>query len=93
MSHAHLSLARLPAKQSRNSGTAVNPRQAIDGLQFALHRRAISLRCRSAELAHALQRFRERQAEIDAGTARGLFDAPITMPPVAAGWLSDSLAA
>lgn len=57
--------------------------------QRVVHRRAIALRCRATELADALQRFRERQQQIETGSAEPL----IRMPPVAAGLLVDSLAA
>ena len=57
--------------------------------QRVLHRRAIALRCRATELADALQRFRDRQQQIEMGSAEPL----IRMPPVAAGWLVESIAA
>lgn len=54
-------------------------------LPWALHRHGIALSCRTAELAGALRRFRERQAEINAGFC-GI---TIQMPPVAtASWIS-----
>ncbi len=53
--------------------------------QRDLHQRAIALRYRATELADALQRFRERQQQIETGSTEAL----IRMPPVAAGWLVD----
>lgn len=47
-------------------------------LHRVLRRRTIALRCRTAELAGALRRFRERQAEIDAGQ----WETTIRMPAV-----------
>ena len=57
--------------------------------QHVLHRRAIAFRCRATELADALQRFRDRKQQIETGSAEPL----IRMPPVAAGWLIESIAA
>ncbi|MFZ2235320.1 MAG: hypothetical protein WBP11_08965 [Dokdonella sp.] len=57
--------------------------------QRVLRQRAIALRCRATELANALQRFRERKQQIETGTAEPL----IRMPPVAAGWLVEPVAA
>lgn len=72
-------LSRHAAAMGRNE-----PAGAEQALHRLLRRRGIAIRCRSAELADALQRFRDRQAEINAGS----FQASIRMPPVAAGWMA-----
>lgn len=71
----------------QNLGTAC----AMNDIAFQrlLRQRAIALRCRATELADALQRFHERKQQIETGTAEPL----IRMPPVAAGWLADSVEA
>ena len=69
---------------SRQNLDAICPMNDI-AFQRDLHQRAIALRCRATELADALQRFRERQQQIETGSTEAL----IRMPPVAAGWLVD----
>lgn len=67
---------------------AISPKRDL-AFQRVLHLHAIALRCRATELADALQRFRERKQQIEAGNPEAI----IRMPPVAAGWLVDSLSA
>ena len=62
------------------AATAASPDRQLHGM---LRQRGIAMRCRSAELAHALQRFRDRQAEIDAGMQTGW----IHIPALDTGWL------
>ncbi len=64
---------------------AASPDRQLHGI---LRQRGIAMRCRSTELAHALQRFRDRQAEINAGMVGGW----IHMPAVDAGWLPSTAA-
>ena len=60
--------------------TTSSPDRQLHGM---LRQRGIAMRCRSAELARALQRFRDRQAEIDAGMLTGW----IQIPALDTGWL------
>lgn len=53
-------------------------------LHAMLRRRGMGLRSRAAELADALQRFRDRQAEIDAGK----LGSGIQVPAIHTGWLT-----
>lgn len=82
-----LELLRNRTAGNRVGATLVAPASSSDRtLQGMLRQHGIALRCRSAELAHALQRFRDRQAQIDAGMVCGW----IEMPAVDAGWLPDA---
>ena len=64
------------------AATAASPDRQLHGM---LRQRGIAMRCRSAELAHALQRFRDRQAEIDAGMQTGW----IHIPALDTGWMTN----
>ena len=79
-----LELLRTRAATDRVGAKLVSTASAPDRqLHGMLRQRGIAMRCRSAELAHALQHFRDRQTEINAG----MVDGWIHMPAVDAGWL------
>ena len=65
--------------------TASSPDRHLHGI---LRQHGIALRCRSAELARALQCFRDRKAQIDAG----MVGSWIEMPAVDTGWLPRAVA-